>query len=228
MLLEKLVEQHRVHRLVTDRGDVALRVVGHQVGVHLRHLLGHEAELRDAQLVQLRLVMEGHRTQGQKSLTGSGHVGYVRFEPERGEKHAQLASVVHVTSASTRPNRLTGNSGDKCATLAVPDADCIGLAIDTKIVDVDIVRARDVEAGTSAQRRVVAPGSVEIECAISNGNVAAADVVARERAMAGGRVAVAGGITIKRESADRRVAGAGSIVKERQRTVGSVGAGRVA
>ena len=33
MLLEKLIEQHHVHRFVTDGVDVALGVMGDQVGV---------------------------------------------------------------------------------------------------------------------------------------------------------------------------------------------------
>ena len=55
--------------------------------------------------------MEGDWTQGQERLTGSAHVGDVRLEPARGEKHAQLAVVVDVTGSSTRCNDLTCNAG---------------------------------------------------------------------------------------------------------------------
>jgi hypothetical protein len=62
--------------------------MGHQVWVHLRHLLSHEAKLRSACLIQFGLVMEGHGTQGQERLTGSGHIRDVRLESTRREKHA--------------------------------------------------------------------------------------------------------------------------------------------
>ncbi len=48
MLPEELIEQHRVYRFIADGVDVAPGVMGHQIGVRLRHLLGHDAELRDA------------------------------------------------------------------------------------------------------------------------------------------------------------------------------------
>ena len=58
VLFEKLVEQHDIHRLVADGGDVTLRVMGHQIGIHLRYLLGHEAELRDTRLIELEACNE--------------------------------------------------------------------------------------------------------------------------------------------------------------------------
>ena len=49
VLLEKLVEQHRVHRFVADRVRFALLVTSHQVWVDLCYFLSHEAELRECQ-----------------------------------------------------------------------------------------------------------------------------------------------------------------------------------
>ena len=48
MLFEKLVEQHRVHRFVANGVRLALFVASHQIGIYFFHLLGHQAELRDA------------------------------------------------------------------------------------------------------------------------------------------------------------------------------------
>ena len=115
MFFEEFIKQHRVHSLIADRAELALGVMGHQVRVHLCHLLGYEAELRDAQLVQLGLVMKSHRTQSKEHVTGSGHVGDVGLESARGEKDAQLAIIVHITGASTRPDCLTRNAADVAA-----------------------------------------------------------------------------------------------------------------
>src|SRR5882724_5841964 len=112
MLFQEFIEQHCVNRLIADGGDVALGVMSHQVGVHLRYLLGHEAELRDASLIQLGLVMEGDWPQGEERLAGSSHICDVGLEPARGEKHAKLAIVVHVTGASTRADGLTCDASD--------------------------------------------------------------------------------------------------------------------
>ena len=51
--------------------------MGHQVGIHLRHLVSDKAELRDATLIQFGLVVESDGTQGQERLTGIVHVGNV-------------------------------------------------------------------------------------------------------------------------------------------------------
>src|SRR5438105_9854750 len=44
MLLEKLVEQHRVHRFVADAVNLALLIPSHQIGVDLLRLLRHKPE----------------------------------------------------------------------------------------------------------------------------------------------------------------------------------------
>jgi len=47
VLFEKLVEQHRVNRLITDGIGFSLLVAGHQIGIYLLHFLSHEPKLRD-------------------------------------------------------------------------------------------------------------------------------------------------------------------------------------
>src|SRR2546423_6802021 len=87
----------------------------HQVGIHLRDLLGHETKLRDTSLIQFRLVVESDWTQTEDRLTGSGHISDVGLESARGEKDAKLAIIVHITGASTRPDCLTRNAADVAA-----------------------------------------------------------------------------------------------------------------
>jgi hypothetical protein len=41
VLLEELIEQHRVHRVVAYGVDFALFVAHHEVGIHLFNVLGH-------------------------------------------------------------------------------------------------------------------------------------------------------------------------------------------
>src|SRR5207237_10157799 len=61
MFFEKLVEQHRVHRVVAHGVDFPLVVASHQIRIDLCHLLSHEAELRDARGIEVFLIMEGDR-----------------------------------------------------------------------------------------------------------------------------------------------------------------------
>jgi hypothetical protein len=68
MFFEELVQQHRVHRFVAHGVGFALFVASHESGVHLFHLFSHEAELRDALGVKLRLVMEDDRLKREEGL----------------------------------------------------------------------------------------------------------------------------------------------------------------
>ena len=45
VLFEELIQQHRVHLVVTHRLDLALVVAYHQVGIHSFHFLCYEPEL---------------------------------------------------------------------------------------------------------------------------------------------------------------------------------------
>ena len=56
MFFEKLVEQHRVHRLVTDADDLAFRVTRYQIGIDFFYFLSYQAELWDAVGVEIWLV----------------------------------------------------------------------------------------------------------------------------------------------------------------------------
>jgi hypothetical protein len=77
MLLEKLIEQHRVHRFIAHTLRLALIVASHQSGVYLFHFLSHETELRDALGVKLMLVAKGHRFQRKNRFARLVH----RFDP---------------------------------------------------------------------------------------------------------------------------------------------------
>ena len=208
MLFEKLVEQHGVHRLVANGGEFAFGVMGHQVGIHLRHLLGDKAELRDASLIQFGLVMESHWAQGKQRLTGITHVGNVGLKAACGEKHAQLAGIVHVTGTSTRPDGVARNTGDvRRGLVGVADANGTVIALKSLVTDVnvaaaggneiacpvadaDIAVARRVEERIRTERGVVAPSRVGRERCEPDGGLVGAGGVERRRLVTDGGVIV--------------------------------------
>ena len=61
MLLQKLVEQHRVHRVVANVYGFPSLSRQHQCWIHLRDFFGNQTELRRA-FVRIRLVMESDRS----------------------------------------------------------------------------------------------------------------------------------------------------------------------
>ena len=48
MLFEKLIEQHRIHRIVADRVRLAVGISHNQIAIYLFHLLSHESKLQGA------------------------------------------------------------------------------------------------------------------------------------------------------------------------------------
>ena len=59
VLFQKLIEQHRVHRLVAHGVNLSFLVASHQSGIYLFHFLGDETELCDPLGVNLLLLTEG-------------------------------------------------------------------------------------------------------------------------------------------------------------------------
>jgi hypothetical protein len=82
----------------------------------------------------------------------------------------------------------TANAGDKRSRLRRADADCVGLADNTQVPDIDIVAARgEIDPGSIAQCDVVAAGCVKKERQCTGGRVEAAGCVVLERTSAVGR-----------------------------------------
>ena len=103
MLFEELVEQHRVHRFVAHGVRLALLVASHQIGVHLFHLLGHEAELRDAVGVKLVLVAEGDRFEREDRFARLVHRLDRVLETRRGDDRAELTVGIDDYAYASRP-----------------------------------------------------------------------------------------------------------------------------
>ena len=61
MLFEKLVEQHRVHRVVADRVRFSFFIGQHQGRIHLRDFFGDQTKLRC--FLGVAFVVEGDRSE---------------------------------------------------------------------------------------------------------------------------------------------------------------------
>ena len=190
MLFEKLVEQHRVHRVVAHGVGLSFFIAHDQIRIHFFNLLSYKSELRCARGVDRLPVMEGNGVQCQERFTGFLHRLDVILEPG-GRRHcAELAICIHVNRNAIR-RRLTTNASDKCAGLiCIADADGVAFASHTIVADVNIPVARG-EKPTAPQGDVVAAGGVAIQRLNSIGRIIVAGGVVIERLNTMGRVAVA-------------------------------------
>src|SRR6267142_2134490 len=93
MLLEELVEQHRVHCVVANGVRFSFFVGQHQRWVHLCDFFSDQTKLWC--ISGVGPVMERDRSQCQDCFTGFLHGGDVLLEPLRRDHRAQLASVGH-------------------------------------------------------------------------------------------------------------------------------------
>src|SRR5437773_11165604 len=73
MLFEKLVEQHCVHRIVTNAIGLPLLVATHQLGINLFYFLCDQPKLWDALRINLLLVAEGDRLETENCFTRFVH-----------------------------------------------------------------------------------------------------------------------------------------------------------
>src|SRR5207245_534299 len=208
MLFEELVEQHRVHRLVAHRVSFSVSVASNEIGVHLLHLLGHEAKLRDAFRVKLVLVAEGHRFKREDRFACLIHRLNRVLETLRGRCHAKLTVAIYNNSRAR--NGRPANASDECRSLRslLADTNGIGFPSNTSVKNIDVVTARgEISTSVIAQCDVAVPGCV-----------------ANERSKTIGSVAFAGGILTKRSMSVGGVEASGCVAKERIKPVGGVGA----
>ena len=59
IFLQELVKQHRVHCFVANGVRLALSIAHDQIGVHLLHLLGDKAKLRNGIRIKLAFITKG-------------------------------------------------------------------------------------------------------------------------------------------------------------------------
>src|SRR5882724_665851 len=130
MLFEKLVEQHRVNRLVTDTVGFTFLIANDQIGINGFHVLGHEPELRDGLCVLL--VMKGDRFQREDRVARVIHRSNIVFKASRGRSRTELTVRVNNYLCSSRGELVKDASDIASVSLAsnslyqIADIDVVG------------------------------------------------------------------------------------------------------
>ena len=191
VLLEKLIEQHRIDLFVADRFGLALGIASHQIGIHLRHFLGDQAKGKRLRVIIFFVVAEADRLERIERFAGIVHRLDLVFVPARG----------YVTAAKSA----AAGYGDR-----IRIGPNNGLRIGVDVADkaaVAHVRAerpdRDNVIGCgNASTRIETQGAVTVTGAV------------RERIIADSHVAATGGVTNESLKTNRRVAATIGVVHE--------------
>src|SRR5437899_2845512 len=95
MLFEKLIEQHCIHGFIANAVWFALLVPLDQCRVHLFHLFGNEAKLRDTFAVDFLLVTKGNWLQSKHRFASSTHRLDIFLKPSRGGGGAEMTTGIN-------------------------------------------------------------------------------------------------------------------------------------
>src|SRR5436190_12350919 len=125
MLLEKLIEQHRIHGFIADRVRFALFVAGHQVRIDLLDLFGDEAKLRDAFRIKVLLVPEGDWLQRENRFARFIHRLDCFLVARRRGARAQVTTAIDDHSNTAR-HRYATNASNVGVSLRSSSADANG------------------------------------------------------------------------------------------------------
>ncbi len=187
MFFQKLIEQHRVHRIITYRIDLAVLVAHDEIRIHSGHFLGNQSKLRRAGVVAL--IMKRHGFECQNGFADFVHCLNVGLITPRRTRCAELACRVDYHSYRVSVLRCdVANVGDKTAVVYVR----------TSTTDTDNVGSRGNEhAGIIAQGRVGAASGVTRQRATTDGRVEVAGSVTRQRVNAIGGVVATGGVALE-------------------------------
>src|SRR5207249_8747970 len=194
MFFQKLVEQHRVDRVVAHGVNLALLVAHDQVRVHLGHFLGDQTKLR--RVFSVALVMKRHRLKRQDGFAGSIRRFNLLFEPPRRAERAKLAVGVYqdwygICVCGCNPTNVADKAAEAHVRTGRPDSN-------------NVTGCSDPITGTIAQGGIAAAVDAVFESTLTNGCTLAAGGVVFERILTNGRV------------------GDASVGKERSITHGSV------
>src|SRR4029077_13658695 len=204
MLLQKLVQQHRVHRFVANGVRLSIAITSHQIRIHSCHLLSHQSKLQHTFWINLPFVTKSHRLEAENCLACIVHWFNFVLETCGGGQRAELARRIYKYRHSACRS-CTSNAGDKSFSMGgvhyavqvrerdfVADANDIRLASNTAIADIDIVTAGgETLTGSKAQRDVKAAGCIANECMGTVDSIKVASCVRNKREIAVGSVMVA-------------------------------------
>src|SRR5262249_59976458 len=110
MLFEELIQQHRVHLLVSDCLRFSFFVEQYQGRVHPGYFLGDQTKAR--RVFWVALVVEGHWPERKDHFTGLAHGVNVPLEPCRGLHGTKLAGGVNKYRATRGGNVRTAYTAD--------------------------------------------------------------------------------------------------------------------
>src|SRR5881392_1751046 len=96
MLFEKLVEQHRVHRIIAHRVRLSIGVANYQIGIYLLYLLGHESEFRSTLGVDFLLVTERDGFEAEDCFACVTHRLDLLLETARGANGTELTCGIYL------------------------------------------------------------------------------------------------------------------------------------
>src|SRR5262249_47905725 len=128
VLLEELVEQHRVHRFVTHGESFPLVVADHQIRIYLFPVLSHQAKLRRSLRIDFLLVAERNGLEREDRFAGFVHRLNTLFVFSGELTRAELAMGVD-EHAYPAIRRFAVDAGDKRPLLCPRLADANGIRI---------------------------------------------------------------------------------------------------
>src|SRR4029077_8091759 len=96
MLFQKLVEQHRVDRIVANGGCLTIAVTRHEVRIYLFDVLSNEPKPAWTGTFNLRFVSETHRLEVVDDFAGLVHRFDLVLETLRGDLRPKFALSIHV------------------------------------------------------------------------------------------------------------------------------------
>ena len=203
MLLEELIQQHRIDLCVADRFGLALFIASYQIGIDLRYFLSDQAKGAPLGCVILFVVTKTYRLERRRLLRS--------FCPSAGCHALKLArrsvEIATAKSAAVGYRNIVGIDAD--------DGLDIGVDLSDKTTVVD-VRATSADGNNVIGRANAAPGKH------TQGDVSEAGSVVNERLITVGCIVAAGRVEKKGFKAVGRVEVTSDVVKERVITVGRI------
>ena len=189
MFFQELIEQHRVHRIITHAVDFAVLAAHHQVRIYFGHFLGDQPKLRDACCIGL--IVKRHRL-----VAGADTIAKER---ERADSRIVAAGAIRLKRKLTHgrvvlAHRVAGQSKSSVRRV--------------------FAAFRVAEECLKARSRIIIPAVVEDQRVCSVRGVLGAGGVKQKRRSPSGRIRVSI-VENQRSSAKSGVEAAGSIQKQR-------------
>ncbi len=217
MLLEELVEQHRVDLLVAHRFRLAHGIAPHQIRIYLGHFLSDQSKGDRLRRIILFVVTEADWFERVDRFAGFVHRLDIVFIPAR--RYVGAAE-----SAAAVYGNVIGVGSHNRLHVRVDLADVASVA-HVRSIDTDtnnVISRGDADAGCKTHGNIAAAGGVVFEREHTVGRVAGASRALEKRIDTVGSVAVADGVVKKCKLSIGRVVGAAGVAQKRPSTGGRI------